>query len=106
MFQPDEVTEPAFDHPWQAQIMALAQTMIKTGHLEATHWAETLGAALRQAEAEGAPDTADTYNTCVLQALETVPEPHVTAAARDTRRTQWEEAYKATRHGQPVDLKS
>ena len=106
MFQPDEVAEPAFDHPWQAQIMALAQTMIETGHLEATHWAETLGAALRQAEAEGAPDTADTYYTCVLQALETVTEPHVTAADRDTRRTQWEEAYKVTPHGQPVVLKS
>ena len=105
MFQPDEVTEPAFDHPWQAQIMALAQTMIKPGHLEATHWAETLGAALRQAEAEGAPDTADTYYTCVLQALETVTEPHVTAADRVTRRAQWEEAYKVTPHGQPVVLK-
>lgn len=106
MFQPDDEAEPAFDQPWQAQIMALAQTLINAGHLDAAHWAETLGAALRKAEAEGAPDTTETYYTCVLEALETVTEPHVPAAERQTRQAQWEDAYKATPHGQPVTLKT
>ena len=95
-----------FDQPWQAQIMALAQTMIKAGHLDAAHWGQTLGAALRKADAEGAPDTTETYYTCVLQALESVMEPHVTTADRQTRQAQWEEAYKVTPHGQPVVLKT
>ncbi|MEL7012851.1 MAG: nitrile hydratase accessory protein [Pseudomonadota bacterium] len=106
MFQPNDGSEPAFDQPWQAEVMALAQTLIKAGHLDAAIWAETLGAALRKAEADGAPDTTETYYTCVLHALETVTEPHITASERQTRRAQLEEAYKSTPHGQPVSLKA
>lgn len=85
--------------------MAMADTLISAGHVDATEWAETLGAALRTAEAEGAPDTTETYYTCVLKALENVTEPHVSAQDRQTRRAEWEYAYHRTPHGEPVELK-
>ncbi|MEM6588819.1 MAG: nitrile hydratase accessory protein [Pseudomonadota bacterium] len=101
MSQPDP---HVFEEPWQAQVMAMADTLIKTGHVDANIWAETLGAALRLAEAKGAPDTTDTYYSCVLQALEQVTEPSISAAERRARRAEWEEAYHRTPHGHPVTL--
>ncbi|MEL7254801.1 MAG: nitrile hydratase accessory protein [Pseudomonadota bacterium] len=94
----------AFEEPWHAQAMAMADTLIKAGHVEATTWAETLGAALRLAHDGGAPDNTETYYMCVLQALEQVTEPHISMEDRHTRRAEWEEAYHRTPHGQPVTL--
>ncbi len=83
----------------------MADTLMKAGHVDAGVWAETLGSALRQAEAEGAPDTTDTYYSCVLRTLEQVTEPQISATDRATRRAEWEEAYHRTPHGEPVTLK-
>lgn len=84
--------------------MALAHTLIDAGHVSAVDWAETLGATLRKAEARGEPDTQTTYYACVLSALETVTQPHVSVEARQKRRAEWEEAYMRTPHGAPVTL--
>lgn len=96
---------PSFHEPWQAQAMAMADTLIKSGHVDAEEWSVVLGSILEIAEADGAPDTVDTYYACVLKALEHVTEPFVTAAERNTRRVAWEDAYRRTPHGKPVALK-
>lgn len=109
MFVPDDPLAPpapAFEEPWQAQALALADAMVRAGHFSAADWAEALGTALREAEAAGAPDTLETYFTAVLTALERLAEARagLSADARAARRAAWEAAYGRTPHGQPVTL--
>jgi nitrile hydratase accessory protein len=97
---------PAFDEPWQAQALALADTMVQAGHFTAVEWAEALCAALKEAEAMGAPDTLSTYYTAVLVALEHLCEARagISGEHRRLRRAAWEAAYHRTPHGRPVEL--
>jgi nitrile hydratase accessory protein len=107
LFAPEDPLAPkdAFDEPWQAQALAVADTLVQSGKIAATDWAEALGAALREAEAAGALDTSETYYTAVLTALERLSEPlGVSAEDRTSRRSAWEEAFHRTPHGQPVSL--
>ena len=98
--------QPDFEEPWQAQALALADTMVRAGRFTASEWAEALGVALRQAEAVGAPDTLDTYYIAVVAALERLCEDRVGISAEDRalRRADWEAAYRRTPHGRPVEL--
>lgn len=106
MFRPEDPLAPpapAFDEPWQAQALALADTLVRSGRVPAARWAEALGAALAARAAD--PDTLATYYAAVLDALDTVTEETgIAPADRATRRAEWEEAYRATPHGQPVAL--
>src|SRR5262245_13878830 len=56
----------AFDEPWQAQVLGIADRLIDAGVLSAKEWAEGLGQALRSAAEIGAPDNKDTYYSAVL----------------------------------------
>ena len=98
---------PVFAEPWHAQVLALAQEMVARGCFTARQWAEALGAALRDAEARGAPDTDDTYYPAVLCALETLSraETDISPAELAERTRAWREAYESTPHGQPVELR-
>ena len=105
MNAPDDPLQPighCFAEPWHAQVLAGAQALIRGGHISANTWAEALGAALAEAENEGAPDTEETYYLAALAALEKVaPIPPDELAVR---KSDWEDAYRATPHGQPVVL--
>ena len=98
--------EPVFDEPWQAQVLAMADTLITAGVVAPTAWSEALGAALRDAAAGGAPDNAETYYRAALAALEAVLAAHggVSVASLDERQDAWRAAYLATPHGKPVVL--
>lgn len=109
MFRPDDPLAPpaqVFDEPWQAQGLALADAMVMAGRFTAVEWAESLGAALKEAEDLALPDTLDTYYTAVISALERLCEAHVGISGddRELRRSAWEAAYLRTPHGQPVEL--
>jgi nitrile hydratase accessory protein len=109
LFRPNDPLSPpdaVFDEPWQAQALALADTMVQAGHFTKTAWAETLGAALKSTERDGAPDTLETYFLAVLSALETLSDGVGvnTPEARLQRRADWEAAYRRTPHGKPVTL--
>lgn len=109
MFKPDDPLAPpqkSFEEPWQAQALALADTMVKAGHFSAAQWAEALGAELKRAEASGAPDTLGTYYDAVISALERLSREHlgISQDAIAQRRVAWEAAYHRTPHGQPVKL--
>ena len=98
--------EPVFDAPWQASVLAIADTLIARGVVPPRIWSEALGAALKAAESRGEPDNAETYYRAALTALERLAETHggVTAASVEDRRNAWEAAYRATPHGEPVLL--
>jgi len=102
---PDDPLAPfghCFAEPWHAQTLATAHALIRAGQVTAGQWADTLGAALARAEAEGQPDTEDTYYLAALEALEAVT-PLDPAALAD-RKSAWEAAYLRTPHGKPVEL--
>lgn len=95
-----------FAEPWQAQLLALADTLVRNGAFTLATWSEALGAALRRANASGAPDTAETYYAAALEALESLLAQHglVTPDSLARRREAWREAYRTTPHGTPVEL--
>jgi nitrile hydratase accessory protein len=99
--------EPVFAEAWQAQALAIADTLVQNGVFSASDWSEALGEALQQAEAGGADDDQETYYRCVLQALEGLVASHseIDRKSMAGMRADWEKAYLDTPHGQPVNLK-
>lgn len=110
MFRPDDpdAKAPPFAEPWHAQVLAIADGLIATGHLAAPEWAASLGAELRRSEREGLPDTSETYFAAALRALErlTAARLAIDADAQARRRAEWEAAYRTTPHGRPVVLEA
>jgi nitrile hydratase accessory protein len=100
--------EPAFAEAWQAQALAIADTLVQSGMFSAGAWSDALGEALRQAEASGATDDQETYYRCVLSALEGLVARHsvIDQPSMAGKRKDWEQAYLSTPHGQPVKLKT
>ena len=98
--------EPAFDEPWQAQVLALAENLAAQGVFSRPAWSDALGAALRAADARGGPDGPDTYYRSALEALEGLLRDGASVPSEDLeRRTEvWRQAYLNTPHGQPVEL--
>jgi len=99
--------EPSFEEPWQAQVLALAYTLVQNEMFSASAWSDALGEALREAEANAAADNQETYYRCVLSALERLVANHseINSDVLAGKRKDWEEAYLSTPHGQPVKLK-
>ena len=98
---------PAFDEPWQAQVLAIADTLVHNGLFGAGEWSAALGAELAAAAARGAPDNQQTYYQCALAALEKLVagNSEIDLDKMALMREDWEQAYLSTPHGQPVELK-
>jgi len=98
--------EPLFDEPWQAEALAMADTLVNSGMFEAANWSETLGKHLRNAVSNREPDTSLTYYNAVLAALEELIAENSGIDPEDMhgKRKDWESAYLSTPHGQPVIL--
>ena len=98
---------PAFNEPWQAEAYALVQVLIETGRISPTEWVEAFGTALREAAAEGEPDSSDTYYAALSEALERVlvAGGRLQGAEVRQRIDDWRAAYHRTLHGMPVRLR-
>jgi len=99
--------EPVFDEPWQAQVLAMVDSLITSGVIEATAWSDTLGNELKKAQRLDASDDITTYYKAVLQALEQLLDRYTDISRTEVsnKRDAWEQAYLATPHGQPVKIK-
>jgi hypothetical protein len=98
--------DPTFDEAWQAQSLAIADTLVDAGVVTATGWAEALGRELNSAARAGVADNADTYYLAVLRALEKLL-CHIQIIGRDeldARVEAWRQAYLTTAHGEPIEL--
>ncbi len=97
---------PAFDEPWQAQVLGIADRLVDAGVLSAKDWAEDLGSELQTAMESGAPDNKETYYCAVLAALERLlgGSGAISRDELDDRVEAWRQAYLATPHGRPVEL--
>ena len=96
---PKDVDGPVFAEPWEAQAFALAVQLHEKGVFTWSEWAETLGAELHAHPERG-------YYENWLDALEMLVEKK--GAIGHTERLQriadWDEAARATPHGQPIEL--
>jgi nitrile hydratase accessory protein len=100
--------DPTFDEAWQAQSLAIADTLVDAGVVTATRWAEALGSELKSAARARAADDADTYYLAVLAAVEKLLR-HIEIIGRDeldARVEAWRQAYLNTPHGKPVELRA
>ncbi|MFO0996121.1 MAG: nitrile hydratase accessory protein [Alphaproteobacteria bacterium] len=99
--------EPVFGEPWQAQVLAVAFSLVESGLFSRAAWSSALGEELRQSERAGEPDTAETYYRAALKALErlTATGGAVTHEALVRRADDWRQSYLDTPHGQPVVLR-
>lgn len=103
----DKDGDPVFDHAWQAEVLAMAFTLIEEGHFSNADWSNALGAELAGADAKGQTDDAETYYNAAVTALEgLLAGAGVPQAEQRERKDAWTRAYENTPHGQPVELGS
>lgn len=97
---------PVFAEPWQAQAFALAVKLSAEGWFTWQEWAQTLGEQFKAATARGELDDGSRYYEHWLAALETLVTAKglSDAGALHRRKEEWAAAYRATPHGQPVEL--
>ena len=98
---------PVFEHAWQAQTIALAATLVESGHIRAADWSAELGSLIARRQInETGPDAASEYYLCALEALQQLLQSSgaLPAAAIDNRTEDWRKAYLNTPHGEPVEL--
>jgi nitrile hydratase accessory protein len=70
-------------------------------------WAEALGAQIKHAQAEGDPDTGETYYRHWLATLETLVAAKGVATSELLHRYRdaWDRASDRTPHGKPIELR-
>jgi len=98
---------PVFREPWEAQAFAMAVRLHERGLFTWPEWAATLAGEIKRAQAEGDPDTGETYYRHWLRALERlvatkgVASPEMLNRYRDA----WDRAADRTPHGSPIVLR-
>ncbi|WP_434052654.1 MAG: nitrile hydratase accessory protein [Roseibium sp.] len=101
----DEDGGPVFEAPWQARVFAMTVQAHEAGMFEWTEWAETLGAELAR-DGNGSGKMSGYYDHW-LSAFENILKSKGVADAGQLGelRQAWDEAAKATPHGEPIELK-
>lgn len=102
--QPRDGDGPVFAEAWQAQAFAMVLALHERGAFTWNEWAATLADQIKAAQAAGDPDTGETYYHHWLAALErlVVAKGLATSAALHEMAHAWEDAARATPHGQPI----
>jgi nitrile hydratase accessory protein len=103
---PRDEDGPVFREPWEAHAFAMALTLHDRGVFTWTEWASALAAEIKRAQANGDPDTGETYYRHWLATLENlVAEKGVTTSETLNRyRNAWDHAADRTPHGAPIEL--
>jgi nitrile hydratase accessory protein len=97
---------PVFREPWEAEAFAMALALHERGLFVWSEWTAALADEIKRAQAEGDPDTGETYYRHWLAALERiVAEKGITdAASLALYRDAWDRAADRTPHGTPIVL--
>ena len=104
---PCDAEGPVFREPWEAQAFAMALALHERGIFSWSEWADTLSSEIKRAQAEGDPDTGETYYRHWLAALERlIAVKGVTTSENLHRfRDAWDHAADRTPHGAPIELR-
>jgi nitrile hydratase accessory protein len=105
---PRDADGPVFREPWEAQAFAMTLALYERGLFTWSEWAEALSVEIKRAQAEGDPDTGETYYSHWLAALEKLlaDKGVTTQAALHRYRDAWDHACDRTPHGQPIKLRA
>jgi nitrile hydratase accessory protein len=97
---------PVFAAPWEAHAFAMALALHERGLFTWPEWAATLADEIKRAQAEGDPDTGETYYRHWLAALERLAADKAVAdpATLARYRAAWHKAALRTPHGTPIAL--
>jgi nitrile hydratase accessory protein len=98
---------PVFREPWEAQAFAMALTLHERGLFSWSEWAAALGDEIKRAQANGDPDTGETYYRHWLAALERLiaAKGVATLETQHRYRDAWDRAADRTPHGSPIELR-
>jgi nitrile hydratase accessory protein len=104
---PRDEAGPVFRAPWEAHAFAMALALHARGVFTWPEWAATLASEIKRAQADGDPDTGETYYLHWLSTLERlVAEKGVTSSdALHRYRDAWDHAADRTPHGKPIELR-
>jgi nitrile hydratase accessory protein len=104
---PRDEDGPVFREPWEAQAFAMALALHARGLFTWSEWAVTLAAEIKRAQANGDPDSGETYYRHWLATLERLISAKGVASADTLRRYRdaWDRAADRTPHGSPIVLK-
>jgi nitrile hydratase accessory protein len=105
---PQDAEGPVFREPWEAQAFAMTLALYERRMFTWPEWAAALSEEIKRAQAEGDPDTGETYYRHWLNALERlVAAKGVTDAATLARyQHAWDHAADRTPHGEPIELRA
>ena len=97
---------PVFREPWEAHAFAMALELHGRGVFTWPEWAAALADQIKRAQAEGDPDTGETYYSHWLATLEhlVAVKGVTTADALHRYRDAWDHAADRTPHGKPIEL--
>ena len=97
---------PVFREPWEAHAFAMALTLHDRGVFTWTEWAAALAAEIKRAQANGDPDTGETYYRHWLATLENLVAEKGVATSETLHRYRdaWDRAADRTPHGAPIEL--
>ena len=103
---PSDADGPVFRAPWEAHAFAMALALHARGVFTWTEWAAALADQIKRAQADGDPDTGETYYRHWLRALERlVAEKGLASAELQARYYEaWDRAADRTPHGKPIEL--
>lgn len=103
---PRDTDGPVFRAPWEAQAFAMTVTLHERGVFTWAEWAAALSAEIKRAQAEGDPDTGETYYQHWLATLENLISDKGVTTRGDLHRYRdaWDHAADRTPHGQPIEL--
>ena len=98
---------PVFREPWEAEAFAMAVALHERGLFAWSEWTAVLADEIRQAQANGDPDTGETYYRHWLAALERIVAEKGVADAGTLRKyyDAWDHAADRTPHGTPIELR-
>jgi nitrile hydratase accessory protein len=96
----------AFAQPWQARAFAIAVLASRQGCFTWSEWTHALSRELRSVADANPQGAAERYFDCWLSALQSllIGKGALGQAELHERKHAWEDAYRRTPHGMPVNL--
>ncbi|WP_422375571.1 nitrile hydratase accessory protein [Roseibium sp.] len=100
----DQDGGPVFSAPWEARVFAMTLQAHQAGLFSWSEWADTLGAELA-GDGDGSGEPLGYYDHWLTAFEKLLTAKGIAGAGQlSDLRTAWDEAARATPHGQPIEL--